>query len=271
MLNPWWTTLPRFHAEYMMAVRARRAAALEGEASMSTDKTLGEAIDSTGKGLYRTGGISALLLGLGYIVTIPLYAYAGAPPSGDGSAWLTYLAGKTTVWWVILGLSVLTDVLFVPVAFALYFALKGTNRNAMLVGTAFVGLFVVLDLAVTWPNYASLIALGGKYAAATSTAQRTGYAAAADYASAVLGSRLEAVYSILVLSVGILLIGLVMRKGIFGKSTAYVGVVTGVLGIVSVAGSFFVSVSSVGIIITSVLTTVWVLLISYRLYQLGQR
>jgi hypothetical protein len=37
-----------------------------------------------------------------------------------------------------------------------------------------------------------------------------------------------------------------------------------------VAGSFFVSVSNVGIIITSVLTTVWVLLISYRLYQLGQ-
>jgi hypothetical protein len=241
------------------------------EASMRAEKLMGDTPDSRGKGLYRTGGISALLLGLGYVVTIPLYAYAGAPPSGDGGTWLTYLVGKTTVWWVILGLSVLTDLLFVPVALTLYLALKGADRNAMLVGTAFVGLFVVLDLAVTWPNFASLIALAGKYAAATSDAQRTAYVAAADYASTVLGSRLEAVYSIAVLSVGILLIGLVMRKAIFGNITAYVGVVTGLLGIISVAGSFFVSTSSVGIILTSVLTTIWVLLVGFRLYQFGKQ
>ena len=62
------------------------------------------------------------------------------------------------MWWAILGLSVLTDLLLVPVALALYLALKGVDRDAMLVATAFIGLFVVLDLAVTWPNYASLIA-----------------------------------------------------------------------------------------------------------------
>jgi hypothetical protein len=227
-------------------------------------------VDPDGKRLYRVGGICALVLGVAYIVTIPLYTQVGAPPSG-GEARLTYLVGKTTVWWAILGLSVLTDVLFVPVALALYLALKAVSGNVMLVATAFVGLFVALDLAVTWPNFASLITLSGSYAAATSEAQRMAYVAAANYASAVLTSSLEAVYSIGVLSLGILLIGLVMRKGVFGKSTAYLGVVTGILGIVSVVGPLFAGALSVTIIITSVLTTVWVLLVGYRLYRLGQQ
>jgi len=236
---------------------------------MSAQKMMVHAVDPDGKWLYRVGGISALVLGIAYIITIPLYVQVGAPPSG-GEARLKYLALHTTVWWAILGLSVLTDFLFVPVALSLYLALKGVNRNAMLVATAFVGLFIVLDLAVTWSNYASLITLSGHYAAATNDAQRAAYVAAATYASAVLASSLEAVYSILVPSFGILMIGLVMLKGIFSKSTAYLGVVTGILGIVSVVGTFFVSTLSVTIIITSVLTTVWVLLVGYRLYRLGK-
>jgi hypothetical protein len=236
---------------------------------MSAQKIMVNAVDPYGKWLYRVGGLSALVLGIAYVAIVPLYASVGAPPSG-GEARLHYLVGKTTVWWAILGLSVLTDVLFVPVAFALYLALKGVNRNAMLIATALVGLFVVLDLAVTWPNYAALISLSGKYAAAT-TAERATYVAAANYASAVLTSSLEAVYSILVLSLGVLLIGLVMLKGIFGKSTAYLGVLTGILGIVAAVGPFLVSALSVTIIITSVLTTAWVLLVGFRLYRLGKQ
>ena len=237
--------------------------AFEGEESMIAEKMMLNTIDPDGKWLYRVGGICALILGIAYIITIPLYALGGTPPSG-GEAWLKYLAGKTAVWWAILGLSVLTDLLFVPVAFSLYLALKRVNRNVMLVATAFVGLFVVLDLAVTWPNYASLITLSSHYISAANDAQRIAYVAAANYASAVLASRLEAVYSILVLSFGILMIGLVMLKGIFNKSTAYLGLLTGALGIVSVASTL-----SVIIIITSVLTTVWVLFVGYRLYRLG--
>jgi hypothetical protein len=220
--------------------------------------------------LYRVGGISALLLSLGYIVTVPLYIYVGAPPH-EAEAWLTYLAGKTTEWWAILGLSVLTDLLFIPLAFALYLALKGVNRNVMLLATALVGLFVALDLAVTWSNYAALITLGERYAGATSDVQRAAYVAAAQYPSAVLASTLEAVYSILILSLGILLIGLVMRKGIFGNGIAYAGVVTGLLGIVSVIGPFVLPALSAAIIVASMLTTLWVVLVGFRLLRLGQR
>src|SRR5258708_2489663 len=114
--------------------------------------------DADQKQWYRVGGTAALVLGISYVIIVPLYAHVGAPPSG-GEAWFKYLPGKTIVWWAILGLSVLTDFLFVPVAFALYLSLRGINRNAMRLATAFVGLFVALDLAVTWSHYASILIL----------------------------------------------------------------------------------------------------------------
>src|SRR5215469_13891053 len=85
-----------------------------GEDPMNAKTRIENAADTEGTWLYRVGGLSALLLGIAYIATIPLYLSVGAPPSG-GEARLHYFVGKTTVWWAILGLSVLTDVLFVPV------------------------------------------------------------------------------------------------------------------------------------------------------------
>jgi hypothetical protein len=236
---------------------------------MSAQKMMVNAVDPDGKWLYRVGGLSAILFGIAYIIIIGLYVPMGAPPSG-AEARLTYIAGNTPSWWAILGLSVLTDFLLVPVALALYLALKGINRNMMLIATAGMGLFIVLDLAITWTNYASLIALSGNYAAAANDAQRAVIVTAATYPSTVLESNLLFVYNTLTLSVGILMTGLVMRKGIFNKSTAYLGMVTGIVGIVAVVGPFLVSALSVTIIFASVLTTVWALFAGYGLYRLGR-
>jgi hypothetical protein len=228
------------------------------------------AVDPGGKWLYRVGGISAIVLGIAYIIIIALYVPVGVPPTG-AEARLMYVAGNTTLWWAILGLSVLTDFLFIPLAFSLYAALKGINKNLMLMGTALVLLFVVLDLAITWTNYASIITLSGQYASATNDAERAVFVTAAIYPTMMLESRLLFVYNTLTLSVGILMTGVVMLKGIFSKTTAYLGVATGILGIVAVVGPFFVSALSAAIIIASILTTAWVMFAGYRLYRLGQQ
>lgn len=217
--------------------------------------------------LYRTGGISALVLGLSYLVIIGLYVPLGAPPSG-AEARLAYLSGNTNAWWAILGLSVFTDFLFVPMALSLYIALKGLNKYAMLLATACVALFVFLDLALTWTNYAALITFSGKYAMAADASQRAAVVEIATYPSAILESGLLFVYNSLVLAAGILLTGFVMLKGIFSKGTAYLGLLTGLLGIISVGGAFFGILSS-GIILTSLLTTIWVLFVGYRLVRLS--
>jgi len=226
-------------------------------------RSLRAVIDPDERSFYRVGAIAALAVGTAYVVTVVLYASVGPPPSG-GQASLEYLAGKTTVWWGILGLSVVTDLLFVPVALSLYLALKEINRNPMLVATAFVGLFVVLDLAVTWSNYASLIVLSGDYAIANE-AQRAADVAAASYASAFLSSPLERVYAIVILSFAILVIGFAMLEGRLGKATAYLALIVGVLGIVSIAGL------GVTIIMNALLATVWMFVVGYRLYRLGSQ
>jgi hypothetical protein len=227
--------------------------------------TLVNAAHPDEKWLYRVGGLSALTLGTAYIIIIPLFARVGAPPRGEGEVWLQYLQGKTTVWWTILSLCVLTDFLYIPVSLALYFALERVNRSAMLLASVFVGLFVALDLAVTWVNYAALITLSSLYAAVPNEVQRAGYVAAANYASAVLASPAEVFYAIVDLSIGIFIISFVMLRNrrIFNRTMAYLGVAAGIFGFISVGGFF------IAVMLHTVLITIWFLLVGYRLCGLG--
>jgi len=226
------------------------------------EKTVGHPVGLDQKRLYRVGGVAAILLAIGYVAIVPLYAQVGSPPSG-GDAWFKYLNGKTSIWWWIVVLSVMTDFLFVPVAWALYVALQKAGRNAMLLATVFVGLFVILDLAVTWSHYTSMLVLYAEYTAAPDEALRMGYLAAANYGSAMLTSRLEIVYSIVTLSFGIFVTGFVMMRGIFNRITAYLGLATGILGF---AAPTRLSVAIIG---NALCATTWLFLVGYRLCQLA--
>lgn len=219
--------------------------------------------------LYRAGGVSALAFGIGYAAIIALFARAGAPPSG-AEALLPYLAANPGAWWGILGLSVLTDFLLIPVTLGLYLALKRGGKPMMLLASACVGLFIVLDLALTWTNYAALIEMSASYAAAADETQRAALVTAAQYPAGVINSILLFVYNTLTLSVGMLLTGLAMLRSGFGKATAYLGAAAGVLGIAAVAGSFWGSTTLLTVV-TSALTTIWYPLAGFRLYRLGGR
>jgi hypothetical protein len=229
--------------------------------------------------ILPAGGAAGLLVAAGYLATIPLFAAVGAPPNG-AEARLAYHASAGGAWWAIVALSVLTDLLLVPVAIALYVALRRTDQPAMLMATSFTLLFVALDLAVTWPAYGALISLGGEYASATAD-QRVALIAAAGAPSAVLGSPLQAVDSILTLSVGILITGLVMLRGRpgqapgvaggatwFGRAPALVGVATGILGVASVVETALTGAVSPLAISGSLLTIAWLVLVGRGLLRL---
>jgi hypothetical protein len=230
---------------------------------MSAQNMMGNAVNPDGKWTYRVGSLASLTIGLAYIVIIALYASAGVPPEG-GEARLDYLVGKTTIWWAIVGISVLTNFLYVPLSFSLYFALRSVNRMAMLIGVAFIGLFVILENAVNWTVYGALIVLSENYATVTSEGERAILVAAATFASAVLESPLAAVWAIGTLSFGFLIIGFVMLKSVFNKLTAYIGILIGILGILAVAGV------SIAVILNAVFATIWLFFIGYRLYQLSR-
>ncbi|MEV6237262.1 hypothetical protein [Lentzea sp. NPDC051838] len=200
------------------------------------------------RALRRAGGFAALLLAACYLAITALYVVAGAvPPDEDGAAWLAYFADKTLVWTLIVFLSVLTDMLFLPVV-ALVRELR--RSPPLILGAGFLVLFVVLDLAVTWPNYAALIRM-------SSLPDQASPAAAATYASSVLGSGLFALYAIGVPALGIALISVELRG-----LTRYAGVVTGVVGVAAVIGV------GVLVIIVSVLTIAWVALVGVWLLRL---
>jgi len=216
--------------------------------------------------MSRAGGAAAIILAISYVAITALYVMAGAvPDDGRGQDWIEYLDGQQAVWWGITGLSVLTDVLFLVVAASLYLVLRSADVVAAFVGTGLLALFAVLDLAVTWPNYAALITLSDQYGASPDAARQAAIAVAAEVPAAILGSILFAVYAILVPSLGILVLGWAMPRSPFGRWIAFLGILTGILGIVAVLGPVVMPSLGALAILTSILTTLWVLLVGIRL------
>ena len=227
-------------------------------------------VDPEGKWIVRVGGISALGLGIGYLLTFPVITYAGGfPPSGI-EAQLAFFAEHAAGWWAITGLMVFTDLLYVPIFLALYQALKGINKYMMLLAFACEALFVALDLAITWTAYSSLIILGGDYAAATSDAQRAIIVAAAGYPSAISDSPLLGIYIIFFPALGLLLASLVMRRGIFHKALAYLGVIAGIFGLLAGIGPIFISELETAQKVNAGLAMIWFFLVGFKLYRLSR-
>jgi hypothetical protein len=70
------------------------------------------------------------------------------------------------------------------------------------------------------------------------------------------------------LEVGILIISLVMLRGVFPGWVAYLGIVTGVVGILSEA---LRPVIGFAYIVFFVLEVIWLIAVGWRLYRLGSR
>lgn len=227
-------------------------------------------IDADGRWIFRVGGISGILLGAGYLLTIPvtIIIAGGFPPLGV-EARLAFFAEHAAGWWITTALMVFTDLLYIPCFLALYHALKGFNKYLILLACASAGLFVLLDLAITWTSYPSLIILSSNYAAATSDAQRAIIVAAAGYPSAIADSPLSGIYAILFPGLGELLASLVMRKGVFRKSLAYMGVIAGVSGILAGIVPLFINAETFQYINAS-LAMLWFFFVGLKLNKLAQ-
>lgn len=210
----------------------------------------------------RWGGVAALLVAAGYVAILPLFASVGPPPA-TGEEWLRYLPGRTTMWWAILWISVVTDLGYLPVALGLCFALHRSARNLILAATVLLFLFVALDLSVTWTHHASLLALFHRYSLSADEAHRAEYRVAAEAAAAVLSTPLFIVYAIVIPSCGVFLAGIAMLRTGFGRVTAYTGLVTGLLGILSLSGAFPLVIGN------ALGTTLWFFLAGRRLLQLS--
>ena len=221
--------------------------------------------------LYRVAGFSGIAIAVGYVFITAGFTISGPPLPTGAEAWVTYMAGKSNLWWGIIWLSIITDILYLPVAAGLYNLLKNVHKGMILVSGALFALFVVLELAITWSNYAAIIELINRYDLATTEPQRALYLSTIEYASSVFQTPVNAFYSIFIPSIAVILASIVMLKSeIFGKVASYTGLFSGTLNAFSVIGGFFNSTLALLVRPGSVLALIWFFAVGVKFLKLGR-
>ena len=115
-------------------------------------------------------------------------------------------------------------------------AIKNLNKSNAAIGSVLA--IVSQAIVLAYMTFGGLVYLSDKYMAATTDAQRTPFATAAEWPIAVMNAVSAAGIDPLLTAcaIGVLIISFVMLKGIFPKGVAYLGIITGALGIVSAFG-----------------------------------
>lgn len=221
------------------------------------------------KGLYRTGAISVIVAGVLVLITVPLIPQllpSLAPPTVQ--AGLQALQSQGSLYATTWGLYLVSDLLYVIVFPALYFALKQVNRTMMLVAVILNTLFVGLDVGIDIPLRLSLIGVSNSFSSSTGGAQQA-YLATAQ--STMDAANITALVATLMQFVALILASFVMtRSHSFRRSTGYVGIVSGILALLFIPAFALGSPSAAGILNLGgfIFLGIWSLLAGYRLRKL---
>jgi hypothetical protein len=224
-------------------------------------------IDQSWKGLYKAGGISAILyivLALAVpTVQVLTMKYFSLTADYGGAEFLQFIA-ENRFWWlilqtVVLGTSILAIVSFV----ALYVALKHIDKSYAAIG-AVVAVTCQLLFMAYYPVLLGTIYLSDKFV--TASADQQGVLGTAAESLMAINNAFNPLYETL-FGISILIFSLVMLKGVFHKSVAYLGVATCVGAFIGLA---LWPVLNVAYLWWWVLFVVWFTAVGGKLYQLGR-
>lgn len=230
-----------------------------------SDIDLAVRAESTWKGLYLAGGVSALIT----VVTVPIViaVFVAAPPPAwapsAASEWFALLQENALLGLIGLDLLLMAGlVLSIPVFLALYIALRRAGESTMAIATATALIATVLHL--TSNTAFEMLSLSQGYASAATEAQRAVFLGAGEAALAsYYGSAFHVSYILGYLAK--IAIGFVMLRSVaFGKVTAYVGILAGIAGL----GFYLPSVGLLMSILSVVFVAAWNLLVGWRLLRL---
>lgn len=249
--------------------------------------TPAETTDSAWKGLYVVGGAAALiaavvfrrnwsaefslLRSLGILQTGPVVA-----PSAVND-WFDLLQSNPFIGLILLDLFDLVNYALVGLIYlALYGALRHVNKGAMVMATA----FGLVGMAVYFASNQALamLALSNQHAAATTDPERNMVLAAGQALLAI--NNLGAVYQgtgatlslFLVTLAGLIISVVMLESSVFGKATAYVGLLAHLFGLgYFLALAFAPAILALPPSISAVFLLIWYILIGLRLLKLAQR
>ncbi len=221
--------------------------------------------DPSWRSLYRAGGLSGIIIVVPYLLAIVLVSVAPPPLESSGEETLQYIASHRWLYIIEQVLWSAPGVLALVVFLALYAALKDLDKGysaiAALIGISSWAL--TLALPTTGGGATVLVYLSDQYEAAASAEQRTAMVTIAE--GLIAENNTPSLVGVLT-TVGILLVSLVMMKGVFPRWIAYLGIATGVVGIVS---ETLRPLLGVGYSVYGVLLLVWFVTVGWKLYRLG--
>lgn len=238
-------------------------------ARLRAGTSAGSIRDATWKPLFTAGGIAALLFLTLTLVSVAALAVTPQPPrTGQtgglpgGIATLQYIGDHKAVYLLNMILFVGPVSLSVVMFPALFVALREVSKSAAAIGGVIGILSVVLCISPLSLLF-SLVQLSDEYAAAVTSAGRASIAATADGLLAQINT--VSLGGVLY-AVGVLVISVAMLRGVFYRGVAYLGILTGVIGIVCeslrpVMGTWY---GIYGVML------IWLLAVGWKLLRLGR-
>lgn len=244
-----------------------------------------ENTDAAWRGLYKAGAAAALIAVVFFrrYIAAELVAFKGfgviavpEPLPSQAAGWFALLQHNRLLGLVLLGAIDLINYALVGLIFlALYGALRGMHKSAMLIATTFA--FVGIAVYFASNQAFALLSLSDKYAAANTEAEKAALAAAGEALLAVHNP--NGMYQgtgiylslFLVLISGLIISIVMLSSSIFGKATAVVGILANGLGL----GSFLALAAAPAIYAvfpasSAPFRIAWYLLIAWKLFQLGR-
>ena len=231
--------------------------------------------DQSWKSLYKAGGISGVLVGILLIIAIVLISITPQAPTSGGIATLEYIASNRLVYIVGQVVGIAPVFLEIVVFLALLMALKGFNKSAAAIGSVLAIVSQAVVLASV--NFGGLVNLSDNYMVAVTDAQRAVFANAAEWAIAFNNSVSASGIDVIMTSgaIGVLILSFLMLKGVFQKGIAVLGIIAGVLGIISAFGVFISPLPvtpqlGIGYTLYAFILTIWLVAVGIKLYKLGR-
>lgn len=219
--------------------------------------------DTSWRSLYKVGAVAAIAVLA--LVPLQIAVYMLWPPPSTVLGWFALFRAHGFIGLVDLDLLLIVDNVLLGLMFlALYAALREASPSVMLIA-------VVLEFMAITTYFGSntafeMLSLSKQYAAAATDAQRASALAAGQAMIATWQGSAFNVSYVLGAVVILLFSAVMLRSQVFGRVTAYVGLLFGVLSLVPA------SAGKPGLILSFLSLVpmwIWLILIARRLFQLG--
>lgn len=229
--------------------------------------------ESKWKGLYKIGGISAILAAV--LLLIEIIVFTIWPQPGTVIGYFTLFQSNKLIGLIdFYLLEFIAYILFVPMFLALYVALKRCNGSYMIIALSLSVLGVAIFLATN--NSFSMLSLSNQYMAATTEAQKSIMLAAGQTMLVNTGQRAFGGFntSFLLISIaGIIVSAIMLRSDNFGRNTSYVGIFAFAISLAEYVRMIIVPSELTLLLIIAILSGVflmiWLVLVGLNLIKLS--